>query len=214
MVALAGGLVVLGGEPLTADKRSTEVLRYECRSHLGRRDVTLFANGTVRQRLGPLDAQELYLDELRTEELASYLARLEEILAGAESEPELAPNVPQGSWVDECSLRLALPDTEPVTWSFSVLEIPPLVVAQLIHVADDLADYTRLPERAERLPGDYHPRPGDVLRTAEGGRFRVVDLTADERAVELENLDAPISIFVAVDELSEVFKALEEPGGR
>ncbi len=101
---------------------------------------------------------------------------------------------------------------EPVAYSFSAYEIPPLVVARLIHVAEDLAGFTRTPEVSERLPKSYRPQSGDILRTAEGRRFRVVLLTGDKRGVELEELGTPVMIIVPVDELGESFAALEKPG--
>lgn len=200
--------------PLPADDRSTELLRYECSSSLGRRDVTLFANGTVRLRQGPWDDQALYLDELLHEELASYVKRLREVRTAASPPGKMAANVPSGEWVEDCRIRLALPGAEPVTYAFSAYEIPPLAVASLIHVAEDLADFTRPPARAERLPEDYRPRPGDVLRTAQGRRFRVVDLTGDELGVELEEIDMPVMMVVSLAELEEMFAALEDPGRR
>ncbi len=53
-----------------------------------------------------------------------------------------------------------------------------------------------------------------VLHAAEGGRFRVVALTGDELGVELEELGSPVMIIVPLDELGELFSALQEPGGR
>ena len=204
-----------GDEPLAADARSTELLRYECSNELGRRDVTLFANGTVRLREGLWENQALYLDELLSEELASYLARFEEVLASADRRTtDLAVNVPSGSWVDACEIRLALPGREPVAYDFSAWEVPPLVVAGLVHVAEDLAEFTRPVAAASRLPADYEPRPGDVLRSVEGERFRVVNLTIDGRGLELEGVEVPLRIFVALDQLGEAFAALEKQGGR
>ncbi len=201
--------------PGSADDRSTELLRYTCSSSLTRRDVTLFANGTVRLRQGPLDAQELYLDELRREELASYVERLREVQASAGiASVGLPANAPSGEWAEACEIHLALPGAEPATYAVSAYEIPPLVVAGLIHVADDMADFTRSPALTARLPKGYRPRPGDVLRATEGGRFRVVDLTGDELGVELEELGTPVMILVPMAELRELFSALEEPANR
>ncbi len=200
--------------PLGGDERSTELLRYECSSSLSRRDITLFANGTVRLRQGPVGEQALYLDELLPEQLASYLKRLREVRRSSGAPPvDLGANAPRGDWVEECEIQLALPGSAPATYAFSTYEIPPLVVAGLIHVAEDLADFTRSPERVERLPKGYRPRPGDVLHAREGGRFRVVTLTSDELGVELEELGTPVMIVVPVTELNNLFSTLEEPGG-
>ena len=205
----------MSGGPLAADARSTELMRYECKNELGRRDVTLFANGTVRLRQGLWEEQELYLDELLHEELASYLTRLREVVDSAdERTTDLVANVPAGSWVDACEIRLALPGRSPATWEFSAYEVPPLVVAGLVHIAEDLAEFTRPLVDSDRLPADYEPRPGDVLRSIEGERFRVVNLTLDRRGVELEGLEVPLRIFVPLDQLGEAFASLEKQGGR
>ncbi len=203
----------MGPTPAVADDRSTELLRYECTSSLSRRDVTLFANGTVRLRQGPWEEQRLYLDELLREELGSYVAQLREIQASAERRSvELPSGVPVGEWAEECEIRLALAGAEPVTYSFTAYEIPPLEVSRLIHVAEDLASFTRTPEKAARLPEGYRPRTGDVLRTRTDRLFRVVMMTSDERGVELEELGTPVMMVVPVDELGETFAALERPG--
>ncbi len=211
VLALAG--LVLVPLSMLGDDRSTELLRYECSSSLSRRDVTLFANGTVRLRQGPLDDQALYLDELLREELTSYVKQLRDVQSSVAIPPvDLGANAPSGDWVESCQIRLALPDAAPVTYAFSAYEIPPLVVAGLIHVAEDLAEFTRSPERAQRLPKNYRPRHGDVLRTRTGDRFRVRDVTSDQLGVELDELGTPMMIVVPVAELGEMFAVLEEPG--
>ncbi len=200
---------------LAADNRSTELLHYTCASELSRRDITVFANGTVRLRQGPLDARELYLDELLPEELAAAIGQLRAIQKSAEAPAvQLPAGAPSGEWVEACELRLALPGAPPATWATSAYDIPPLVITRLIHLAEDLAEFTRPPELAERLPADYRPRHGDVLVGAEGGRYRVMGLTSDELGVELIELGTPVMIVVPVAELADLFSALEEPGDR
>ncbi len=208
------GLISTSGlTPAAADQRSTELLLYQCSSSLGRRDVTLFANGTVRLRQGPWAEQELYLDELLPEELASYVEQLRRIqTSDAAPSVDLPAEAPTGDWAEDCQIRLELAGAPPAKYSFSAYEIPPLVVSRLIHLAEDLAGFTRSPALAERLPREYRPRPGDVLRTAAGRRFRVGLLTSDERGVELQEVGTPLMIIVPVGELSETFAALEEPG--
>ncbi len=196
-----------------ADDRSTERFRYACSNALGRRDVTLFANGTVRLRQGLWQEQEMLLDELTPEELASYLERLEEIRSGAAKEVAPAPaETVGGEWVESCEIRLALAETPVWTHAFSPVEVAPLAVASLIHVAEDLASFTRAPEPPERLPADYRPRLGDVLRTGDGTRFEIVRWTLDQRGVELSGLDGPMQLFVAIGDLDEAFVAVEPPG--
>ena len=206
-------LVVLMTAPATdlmADDRSTELMRYECSNVLGRRDITLFANGTVRLRQGLWDKQELYLDELLREELSSYVEQLRGILLAADPPAtDRSARAPHGDWVDSCEIRLDLPDLAPATYSFSTLEVTPLAIASLIHVAEDLADFTRPIAPVARVPDDYEPRWGDVLITAEGERFKVVGLSAFSPSVELDGLDTPLHLYVLIDDLSEAFTTLE-----
>lgn len=195
----------------SADDRSTELFLYRCSNDLGRRDVTLFANGTVRLRQGLWDEQELYLDELVTEELVSYVQRLHGIQASADaSHSPRPPSALRGAWVDECEIVLDLPSGERRTWKFSALDMTPLVVSRLIQVAEELAGYTKVLVSVRRVPADYEPHRGDVLRSATGGRFRVLFLTADGHGVELEGLDSPVRMLVPLSELSTAFEAVEE----
>lgn len=209
--------LVLGSAPgsVRADDRSTEFFRYLCSNELGRRDITLFANGTVRLRQGRWETQELYLDELLPEELSDYVAQLRDIQkAASRPQTDLLRSAPQGDWVEQCEIHLALPESEPLQWHFSTLEVPPLVVSHLVQLAEDLSSYTKAPASVDRVPGDYEPRRGDVMVAVDGGRFRVIGLTTDGRAVEFEGLDAPLRLFVPIDELGRSFQTLEKRGGR
>ncbi len=210
----AGGLLAgLLDVAAAADDRSTVRFEYVCKSDLGGRDVTLFANGTVRLREGLWEHRELYLDELLPEELASALRRLDDIHRGADRRSTSLPTaVVTGRWVESCEIRLALPEAEEWSYRFSNYEVRPLELASLIQVAEDLAENTQPLTVRDRMPAGYRPRSGDVLRTAEGERFRVMGLTTDGRGVELQGLDSPLLIFVALDALGEAFAALEPPG--
>lgn len=202
--------VLRGPDPAAGDARSTELLRYECSNALGRRDVTLFANGTVRLRQGLWEEQEMHLDELLREELSSYVALLRDIQASRSPRAtDLDVRLPDGEWVEHCQIRLELPDAEPLKYEFSGLEVPPLEVASLIHVAEDLAEFTRPLVAEERVPSDYQPRIGDVLTTAEGEKFRIMDFTELPSSVELEGLDTPLRLYMAIDELATAFVVLE-----
>ncbi len=219
-----GGDLMSGANGLTgsllADNRSTELFRYTCSNRLARRDVTLFANGTVRLREGLWEEQDLLLDELLPEELQATLTQLHRLLISAD--PLAVGSIhgnsptggPQGDWVEDCEIILELPDEPSQSWQFTPLDIPPLVVSNLIQVAEDLADYTRPPAVAERVPADYRPQRGDVLVMADGERYRVLALTVDKRGVELEGIDSPLRIFVALDELANSFASVGEQGRR
>jgi hypothetical protein len=111
-----------------------------------------------------------------------------------------------------CELYLALPGLDPFTYSYSKLSIPPLKVARLVAIAEELT--VHIAPQKESLPAGYEPRFGDVLRTAEGLRFEVLRQTADEAGVELRGIDQPLIIFVSLKDLDKAFVALEERGER
>lgn len=208
-----------GGEPLSTmpapvgpehDLRSTEWLIYSCSNSLGRRDITLFANGTVRLREGLWESQSMFLHELGPEELR----REQEILNAALSD-ETAPrhDIPlggvDGQWVERCEVELKLPDSPPFRYRFGQFEVPPLEVARLVQIAEDLAALTRPLDPIHRLSPDYEPQPGDILIDGEGGRFVVIGLTADGDGVEVESLAEPLRIFHPISLLPNLFVSFE-----
>lgn len=214
-LALGFGALVwlLPARAETVDRRSTEILRYACGSEFGRREITLFANGTVRLREGPWDDQKLYLDELSPEALEDNLRLLRNVDAdrGSDRIREPVERGPGGHWIERCEVRLDLPEfSKPVDYELSAFDIPPLGVARIIQIAEELAQYVRPAEKAPAgIPADYEPQYGDVLTTAEGYRYEVLRLTSDERGVELQGLDQPLRIYVAKTEISEAFVSLE-----
>ena len=202
-----------GANELGLDLRSVERFRWQCTNELGRRDVTLFGNGTVRLRTGPVGAQELQLDELTQEELLDYLARLSRIhrarelhhdMAGAENFGQI-----DGELGASCQLVLRLPDLATVALTMPRLEVPQLGVAQLIEIADELAAFTRPIDRPRQVRADYVPRNGDQLRRKDGLHFRVIGPTSDGGGVELEGLQEPIRIYYRLVDLPLLFEPVE-----
>lgn len=200
------------------DRRTTEVLSYGCGSEFGHRDITLFANGTVRLREGPWHDQKLYLNELDPEAVEDNLRVLRSLDLERGIDRIRIP-VEQGiggRWMERCRVRLDLPElAEPVEYELSSFDVPPLAISRLIHIAEELAKYVRpVAEEPTGIPAGYEPKFGDVLRTAEGLRFKVLRLTSDKRGVELEGIDQPLRIYVALTELSQAFVVLEERDDR
>jgi len=214
LAALALAASALGSSPIAADDRGTEVLRFSCESQLARRDITLFANGTVRLREGNWQEEPaMFLEELGPDGLASHLELLREIADDTKDDPLEQPmtGVLSGPWAEMCDVYLKLPEQDgDLVYRFSVLEQVPLIVARLVDAAEQLVEDVRPPDPKDRLPQGYEPKFGDVLRSPEGQLFRVLGLTADEKGVELEGVDEPIRLFVALDDLSEAFVAIEE----
>jgi hypothetical protein len=188
---------------MPGDLRSLVVLRYECASELGRREVTLFGNGTVRLFDGPPEEEEMDLGELGPDALEGVLARIEgEDLSEA---PAAYPDV-EGDWVERCVLELPLRAGKgPSTFRFSGYSSLPLELSRVVSVAKELGEVAE-GERGIGLPRDYEPSPGDVLRRKEDdARFRVVAFTIDGKGVELEGLDVPLTLYLPPDALGEVF---------
>lgn len=211
---LVVALVATGAAPPPSDDRGFELLRYECRNEPGRREVTLFANGTIRLR-DSIDAESrLLLDEMTRAELAPYVAQLRRILAEADAAAAADAPPAEGDWIERCEVAVALPDGPRRTWRFSALDAPPLAVSQLLHLAEELAGYVTPVIPEEHLPAAYRPETGDVLRTVEGYRYRVARRTADGRGVELDGIDQPLHLIVAIADLPEVFVAVEPDPGR
>jgi hypothetical protein len=182
--------------------RSREVLDYRCESELGRRQVTLFANGTVRLWDGLHEAPRMTLGELAPEELQGYLRRLrsEDL-----SEVDETREGPDGSWVERCRLVLELPGQARRQYAFGRYDSLPLALSALVRVADELGART-LP--LDQLPAGYTPRPGDVLRRADGALFEVVAFTTDGQGVELLGRDQPLTLYLRPDDLRGLFDAL------
>lgn len=187
------------------DLRSMVVLRYDCESEIGRREVTLFANGTVRLFDGPLGEEEMELGELDPLALDGVLARIAaENLAES---PERYHGV-EGEWVERCVLELPLREGEgPTTFRFSRYSSLPLELSRVVAVADELIAVAA-GDRGAGLPGGYEPKAGDVLRRDDGARFRVVGFTSDGKGLELVGLDVPLTLYLPPDALREQFVEL------
>ena len=181
--------------------RSHELLDYECRSELGRRRVTLFANGTVRVWDGLHESQRMTLGELGPDELSAFVRRLR-----AEDFSEVAPVAgTEGEWVERCALRLALAGQPARSYTFGRYDSLALALASTVRLADEIA-LVALP--LDRLPPGYEPRPGDVLRRVDGVLFVVLRRTADGKGLELLGKEQPLVIFVRPEDLRAEFDAL------
>ena len=190
------------------DPRSVELLRYDCASGIGRRDLTLFANGTLRLREAAPDSEpRMRLAELGRAELDAYLARLgEEDL----SEVDLRGPEASGDWVEVCSLELKLADAAERRLVFGRMDSLPLALGRVLRVLDDLLlEVERLAPRST-LPADYEPRAGDRLRRFDGTLYEVVAYTGDGAGLELEGIDEPLILFIPVAALRDEFEELVE----
>jgi hypothetical protein len=190
---------------LAEDARSTEILRLDCANTLGRREVTLFANGTIRLRDGKVGEELMGLAEMGPSEYQAFLERLK-----GESLAEVGrlPTGVEGDWVERCMLSLRLPGQAPRVLHFGRYDTLPLPLARLLTVAQDMAAKVTTLEGTDRLPENYEPRLYDVLRRVDGNLYRVEAFTVDGKGVEFHGVHQPLAIYVQRDQLRMEFNAL------
>jgi hypothetical protein len=195
-------------EDLSQDERTIEIFRYTCGNNLGRREITLFANGTVRLREGELGKEALGLFELKPEQLQGALHRIQELDL---SEVEHRDKSVEGDWIDRCELLLQRPGESLRIYRFGRFDSLPLYLSSIVRVAEDLGGKVRnLKKTEEELPSNYEPRPGDVLKRSDGQLYRIITFTGDKRGVELEGVDTPITLIVLRDRMRREFVELVE----
>lgn len=217
---LLGGLALAGGAALAradeaaplGDPRSRIVVRSECRSDLGRREVTLFANGTVRLRDGLYASEQMRLGELPPDRLAAFVRRF-----AAEDLREVATDRPAvgGAWVERCTLDLSLDGTPPRHLAYGRVDALPLGLARVLAIVEDLAGQVEARPHGtgiEGLPAGYRPVLGDRLRRADGVLFEVAGETADGKGVELRGVEQPLVLYVPKGQIGSQFVALEARG--
>jgi hypothetical protein len=200
----------LGTVPADAilDKRSIELLNFDCRSDLGHRRLTFFANGTLRLISGQVLHETLKLAELSPDEVTAYENRLgDEDLSEVD---HLEPLPLSGLAVEHCELRLRLWEGDGRLFRFSRLDSLPLTLARVVGIADELAAVTEAQAPTGEFPLDYEPRPGDILIRADGSSFEVMGITGDGSGIELEQIDQPLTIYVPLKELQHLFVRVTE----
>lgn len=188
------------------DLRSVELLDYDCKSDLGRRAVTLFANGTVRLRRGPPDEERVFLAELTPDELDAYVRRLE---AEDLAETDRDSSSVSGGWVERCTLDLELPERRERHFVLDGYTPLSLALSRVVAIARKLGEWVEEESPSDRrLPTGYEPRAGDVLERLDGVYYRIVGFTAGGKGVELQGVDQPFTLFVREDDLRREFVAL------
>ena len=191
--------------PGTRDLRSIEVFDLACASPLGRRQVTLFANGTVRLREGEPGKEAMGLAELNSDELHGALARLEDENL---TEIDRLPRGVEGDWVEQCDLRLALAGRPEKSFHFGRYDSLPLALSRVLKVVEDCAGKVGGVQAKEHLPEGYAPQPGDVLKRADGQLFELVAFTPDNKGIELRGVEQPLTLYVLRVEMGREFSAL------
>jgi hypothetical protein len=209
LLGLALALLALPVLGAPVDPRSLEVLRLDCANELGRREVTLFGNGTVRLRDGAPGKELMGLAELNPDEMQGAVNRLK----GEDlSEAKRLPKGVEGVWVEKCMLALQLPDQPLQVFHFGRYDTLPLGLSRVLQVAQDLAAKVPDVHGSEQLPHDYEPKEWDVLKRIDGNRYRIVGFTWDGQGVELLGIEQPITLFVRKDALRNEFVAVLSRG--
>ncbi len=202
-------LLALAALPALAqdqDKRSIEVVRYDCTTDTTRREVTLFANGTVRLREGWIGNEWMGLTELGPDELQGFLNRLEGEDLSQSRNPEKGV---EGAWIERCELRLQLEGKPLQTYRFGHYDPLPLNLSRVVRIAQELVEKVPITKDKDDLPAGYDPRPGDVVkRVGDGALFRVIAFTADGKGVELQGVDLPLQVYVPRDQIRNNFTEL------
>jgi len=191
------------------DPRSQVLLEFDCHSEIGSREVTLFANGTLRLRERPAEGEAtMRLADLDLGELEGFRERL---LAEDLSEAESPPSGASGEWVEQCRLTLdpEPPHSSPLTYRFGRYDSLGLQLSRVVAIAEELAVVGRARHVQRAFPPGYRPRPGDVLLRFDGERFEVVRETAEGAGVEVRGFDSPLVLYLRVEDLSAEFVGLE-----
>jgi hypothetical protein len=191
------------------DPRSRVIVLEECRSEIGRREVTLFANGTIRRREGLPGSESLALAEVGRDEVDAFVRRLS---APDLTETEGRGESPAGSWVETCSLELRLPGAPARTFRYGRYESLTLALRTILDVVRDIESVIPAGHREVELPADYRAGAGDLLERADGVRFEVIGPTADGLGLELSSPDQPLTVYVPAADLRLHFVRLLRKG--
>jgi hypothetical protein len=211
VLALAAALGAAGAAtPVDAAElspKSVELLDHRCVGDLAEDDLTLFANGTVRLRERVAERQDMLLAELEKNELEGFVARLRDIdLSEADS---LRSGI-TGEWISQCGLTLSLPDLPKIFFRYGRFDVLPHALETVRVVLGDLETLARTRAVHGELPKNYEPKPGDFVRRSDGELFEVISFTSDGRGVELNGINQPVTIYVALADFRSVFVAKED----
>jgi hypothetical protein len=185
------------------DPRSVVLVVSDCRTETSRRELTLFANGTMRLLDGLGATRTMRLVELGRAELEAYVNRFAEIPFD-----DMAPQLEglEGDLVESCRLELAVPGHEHRAFIYEQFDTLSLGLRHALLVVDDLfLEFETAREIASR-PRAYEPEIGDVLvRRLDGARFEVRGFSVEGSGIELEGLEQPVTLFILKDSLLDEF---------
>ena len=205
MLAALAVSALLQGTPASEpprDLRSVILVQERCASVIASRDLTLFANGTVRLREGPAGEVQLRLGELGPPELEAFVSRLAEIDF---SESDDRFDAPGGDWLEICELQITPLAGEAVELSYARYATGNLELDRLRKILDELVELARRASHSSGYPHDYVPEVGDLVERADGTRFEIVGYTSDGLGIELTSIDGLITLFIGRTEVRTYF---------
>ena len=115
--------------------------------------------------------------------------------------------------MERCELALSLPEWPPKVLRYGRLDTHPLSLADLLRIAEELAERAQKAPLASGLPADYSPRFGDLLLRVDEIEFEVVGRTADGKGIELRGKVQPLSMYLSLDDLRRQFVQILRRGG-
>ena len=200
--------------PREIDSRSLELVRRDCSTRLGRHEVTLFANGTIRLRRWQAEESTMTLAELGREEVDAFRRRFAAI--DLRETPERPPKGVSGEWIERCDLvlapelelRLRSDDPRLRRFHFGDFDTFDLGFSSLLKIVDELEEKVASQANTNDLPADYRPEVGDHLLRSDGVEFEVVGFTVVGDGVELRGTIAPLTIYVTRGDLPRFFVRL------
>ena len=191
--------------PPSRDRRSIVLIREDCVSTIGRQELTLFANGTIRLRHGPPEAIQMALHELNPEALKGFETRLSALDL---SEAERSTLGPSGEWTERCVLELGNAGLRPDLFEYDRYSTGSLALERARRIVEDLLDEVRQSIASSDIPSTYKPAIGDRLERVDGEVFEVVAFTLEGKGVELVGLVQPITLYVEREKLRELFRRI------
>jgi hypothetical protein len=213
MIRLAACLLLALVPLAEDDPRSRVILDQDCSNEFTRRQLTLFANGTLRLRAGEGGTRTMKLAELGHRELEAYVRRFDDIRFD-----DLAPSSPglDGDWVERCKLVLDLPEAESRVFEYGRYDSVPHGLRLALLIVDDLlAEVARSGSDEGVGIREFDLEIGDLLvRRRDGARFEVLGFTAEGTGVELQGLDQPTTILMLKDEVLLEFDPVDRGSRR
>ena len=187
------------------DPRTKVWVDLTCESEIATRQITLFANGTVRLREKSPDEDRVQVAELGPDELTALREKIE-----SEDLSETYEDWPtvEGSWVPVCKLSLEFEREEPAVYRFGRYDSLSLALSRIVRSMEELGNRAESTGFESRLPSGYEPKPGDILMRHDAVEFEVIGLDPIAGGVELQGVTVPLTMYVARGALPLEFVAL------